>query len=104
MPALPRLRHTLLLLDATGAYHREITRQITDKGMHVTTPMMRLQAEKQTKILLVTLGKPRRYWKLPASRQTCGVQASSLGHGLSISALPQPIQFRLCYASERLTN
>ena len=49
--------HTLLLLDATGAYHREITRQITDKRLHVTTPMMRLQDEKQTKILLVTLAE-----------------------------------------------
>ena len=49
--------HTLLLLDATGAYHREITRQISDKGLHVTTPMMRLQDEKQTKILLVTLAE-----------------------------------------------
>ena len=49
--------HTLLLLDATGAYHREITRQITDKGLHVTTPMMRLQDEKQTKILLATLAE-----------------------------------------------
>ena len=49
--------HTLLLLDATGAYHREITRQVTDKKLHVTTPMMRLQDEKQTKILLVTLAE-----------------------------------------------
>lgn len=49
--------HTLLLLDATGAYHREITRQITDKRLHVITPMMRLQDEKQTKILLVTLAE-----------------------------------------------
>ena len=49
--------HTLLLLDATGAYHREITRQLTDKSMHVITPMMRLQDEKQTKILLVTLAE-----------------------------------------------
>ena len=49
--------HTLLLLDATGAYHREITRQITDKSLHVTTPMMRLQDEKRTKILLVTLAE-----------------------------------------------
>ena len=49
--------HTLLLLDATGAYHREITRQITDKSLHVTTPMMRLQDEKQTKMLLVTLAE-----------------------------------------------
>jgi arsenite-transporting ATPase len=49
--------HTLLLLDATGAYHREITRQLADKKMHVSTPMMRLQDEKQTKILLVTLAE-----------------------------------------------
>ena len=49
--------HSLLLLDATGAYHRDITRQFADKQMHVTTPMMRLQDEKQTKILLVTLAE-----------------------------------------------
>lgn len=49
--------HTLLLLDATGAYHREITRQLAAKSMHVTTPMMRLQDEKQTKILLATLAE-----------------------------------------------
>jgi arsenite-transporting ATPase len=49
--------HTLLLLDATGADHREITRQLTDKKLHVITPMMRLQDEKQTKILLVTLAE-----------------------------------------------
>ncbi|MGT5402403.1 ArsA-related P-loop ATPase, partial [Escherichia coli] len=34
--------HTLLLLDATGAYHREIARKMGDKG-HFTTPMMQLQ-------------------------------------------------------------
>ena len=49
--------HTLLLLDATGAYHREVTRQVSDKGIHLTTPMMRLQDEKQTKVLLVTLAE-----------------------------------------------
>lgn len=49
--------HTLLLLDATGAYHREITRQVTDKRLRVVTPMMRLQDEKQTKVLLVTLAE-----------------------------------------------
>ncbi|MGA7412453.1 MAG: arsenical pump-driving ATPase [Bryobacteraceae bacterium] len=49
--------HTLLLLDATGAYHREITRQVADKTSHVVTPMARLRDEKQTKILLVTLAE-----------------------------------------------
>jgi arsenite-transporting ATPase len=49
--------HTLLLLDATGAYHREITRQMGDKGMHFRTPMMQLQDPKQTKVLIVTLAE-----------------------------------------------
>jgi len=49
--------HTLLLLDATGAYHREITRQMGKTGMHYTTPMMQLQDPEQTKVLLVTLAE-----------------------------------------------
>ncbi|MBR7780326.1 arsenical pump-driving ATPase [Undibacterium rugosum] len=49
--------HTLLLLDATGAYHREIARQMEDKGVHFLTPMMQLQNPKQTKVLLVTLAE-----------------------------------------------
>jgi arsenite-transporting ATPase len=49
--------HTLLLLDATGAYHREVSRQMVDAGMHFTTPMMQLQDPKQTKVLLVTLAE-----------------------------------------------
>lgn len=46
--------HTLLLLDATGAYHREIAKKMGDKG-HYTTPMMQLQDPERTKVLLVTL-------------------------------------------------
>ena len=49
--------HTLLLLDATGAYHREIARQMGGKGMNFTTPMMQLQNPKQTKVLIVTLAE-----------------------------------------------
>lgn len=49
--------HTLLLLDATGAYHREVTRQMGSTGLHYTTPMMQLQDPKQTKVLLVTLAE-----------------------------------------------
>ena len=49
--------HTLLLLDATGAYHREVARQ-TQKGAEPpTTPMMRLQDSRQTKVLIVTLAE-----------------------------------------------
>jgi len=48
--------HTLLLLDATGAYHRDIARQMGE-GAHFTTPMMQLQDPKQTKVLIVTLAE-----------------------------------------------
>jgi arsenite-transporting ATPase len=46
--------HTLLLLDATGAYHREVTRQSAGEGRYVT-PMMQLQDPKRTKVVIVTL-------------------------------------------------
>ena len=49
--------HTLLLLDATGAYHREIQRQMSASGMRFTTPMMQLQDPQQTRVLLVTLAE-----------------------------------------------
>jgi arsenite/tail-anchored protein-transporting ATPase len=44
--------HSLLLMDATGAYHRQITKELQGK---VTTPLMRLQDGKYTKIILVAL-------------------------------------------------
>jgi arsenite-transporting ATPase len=50
--------HTLLLLDATGAYHREVTRQMGAGTNQVTTPMMQLQDPRQTKVLIVTLAEP----------------------------------------------
>lgn len=48
--------HTLLLLDATGSYHRDIARQMGDSG-HYTTPLMRLQDPQLTKVILVTLAE-----------------------------------------------
>ncbi|MBG0800698.1 arsenical pump-driving ATPase [Methylocystis sp. H4A] len=49
--------HTLLLLDATGAYHREVARMLDAKGAHYMTPMMQLQDARRTKVLLVTLAE-----------------------------------------------
>ena len=49
--------HTLLLLDATGAYHRDVVRQMAGEGLHVTTPMMQLQDPAKTKVLIVTLAE-----------------------------------------------
>ena len=51
--------HSLLLMDATGAYHRQMTRQSTshDLAGRITTPLMRLQDPDYTHILLVTLAE-----------------------------------------------
>ncbi len=46
--------HTLLLIDATGAYHRDVVRHM-NPDLHVITPMMRLQDPAQTKMVIVTL-------------------------------------------------
>ncbi len=46
--------HTLLLMDATGSYHRDIVRNLGDTT-HVTTPLMRLQDPALTKVVIVTL-------------------------------------------------
>jgi arsenite-transporting ATPase len=48
--------HTLLLLDATGAYHREVARNLTHKTSFVT-PMMRLQDVHYTRMIIVSLAE-----------------------------------------------
>ena len=48
--------HSLLLMDATGAYHRQMVREFEGKGSgRIVTPLMRLQDADYTKIILVTL-------------------------------------------------
>lgn len=47
--------HTLLLLDTTGSYHREVLRTSSVDERRITTPLMRLQDADYTKMLLVTL-------------------------------------------------
>ena len=48
--------HSLLLMDATGAYHRQMLREYGDANPgHLVTPLMRLQDPDHTKIVLVTL-------------------------------------------------
>ncbi|MDR3508097.1 MAG: arsenical pump-driving ATPase [Caulobacteraceae bacterium] len=51
--------HTLLLMDATGAYHRQTMREFdaTSHG-HIVTPLMRLQDASYTRIILVTVPEP----------------------------------------------
>ena len=47
--------HTLLLLDATGSYHREMARQT--RAMVTATPMTRLQDPAWTRVIVVTLAE-----------------------------------------------
>lgn len=47
--------HTLLLLDATGAYHRQMTQDMGTVQGRIVTPLMRLQDPDYTKIILVAL-------------------------------------------------
>ena len=48
--------HTLLLMDATGAYHRQMVRDgRCRRGGRIVTPLMRLQDPAYTRILVVTL-------------------------------------------------
>ncbi len=51
--------HTLLLLDTTGAYHRQIVSSYrSEHPGRIETPMMRLANPEHTKVLLVTLAEP----------------------------------------------
>ncbi|MCA3262568.1 MAG: arsenical pump-driving ATPase [Telmatospirillum sp.] len=48
--------HSMLLMDATGAYHRQMMREFDGHGAaRIVTPLMRLQDAAYTKIILVAL-------------------------------------------------
>ena len=55
--------HSLLLMDATGAYHRQMVQHYEgktetnpeSKGLHIITPLMRLQDTTMTRVIIVTL-------------------------------------------------
>lgn len=47
--------HTLLLLDATGAYHRQLTRTLPPEHLKLITPLMRMRDPAYTRVLLVAL-------------------------------------------------
>ncbi|MFQ1966755.1 arsenical pump-driving ATPase [Aeromonas veronii] len=88
--------HTLLLLDATGAYHREIARLMGSKGLHFTTPMMQLQDPKQTKVLIVTLPEPtpvQEAANLQADLRRAGIEPWGwlINHSLQQAAVSSPL-------------
>lgn len=50
--------HSLLLMDATGAYHRQMMGEFEGQpALHAVTPLMRLQDPLYTQIVLVTLAE-----------------------------------------------
>ena len=53
----PALRRSLLLMDATGAYHRQMMQQYEGRAnaAHIITPLMRLQDASMTRVIIVTL-------------------------------------------------
>lgn len=88
--------HTLLLLDATGAYHREISRQMSGKDLQFTTPMMQLQDSKQTKVLLVTLAETTPVLEaanLQADLRRAGIEpwAWVINNSVAASAVSSPL-------------
>lgn len=50
--------HTLLLLDATEAYHREVARKASDMPAEVRQLLPRLRDAQYTRVLIVTLPEP----------------------------------------------
>ncbi len=47
--------HTLLLLDLTGAYHRQALNNLGPSAAHAVTPLMQLQDPDRCRLLIVTL-------------------------------------------------
>ncbi len=87
--------HTLLLLDATGSYHREVTRH-TQENVHVVTPMMRLQDPAQTKVIVVTLAETTPVLEaanLQADLRRAGIEpwAWVINNSLTVSTTSSPL-------------
>jgi arsenite-transporting ATPase len=68
--------HTLLLLDATGAYHREVLRTSRLDPERAATPMMRLRDPEHTRVLVVTL--PETTPVLEAERLQAGLRRAGI--------------------------
>ena len=49
--------HTLLLLDVTGSFHRQVMQDRTRQAGHLVTPLMWLQDPAYTRLLIVTMAE-----------------------------------------------
>ncbi len=79
--------HTLLLLDATEAYHREVARKASDMPEEVLNLLPRLRDASFTRVLSSRCPKPRRSTKPPRCKTTCAGRRSSRSPGSSTRAL-----------------
>ncbi|AGH81481.1 arsenical pump-driving ATPase(arsenite-translocating ATPase) [Psychromonas sp. CNPT3] len=91
--------HTLLLLDATGAYHKEVARKMETKQISFSTPMMRLQDSTLTKVIIVTLAEPtpiQEALSLQADLQRAGIEpwAWVVNNTLSLHTLKAPLMLQ----------
>ena len=80
--------HTILLLDAAEAYHRDVTRTMSDAPDEVRQLLPRLRDAEFTRVLLVTCQKRHPSTKRRGCRKTSNGLASSLTPGSSIRASP----------------
>jgi len=98
--------HTLLLLDATGAYHRDVVRHLAP-GLRVVTPMMKLQDPKQTKMLIVTLPETTPVLEaesLQADLRRAGIEPWAWVINSSLSAADPHDPLLLARAAEEQTH
>ena len=91
--------HTLLLLDRTGAYHRDVMRDAASIPGRVTTPLMRIQDSSYTRVLLVTLAEATPVHEaadLQADLQRAGIQPYGwvINASLSRSGTHDPVLAR----------
>ncbi|WP_174185461.1 arsenical pump-driving ATPase [Nocardia barduliensis] len=96
--------HTLLLLDATGSYHREIARTMGDRA-RFTTPLMRLRDRAATRIIVVTLAETTPVLEavaLQADLERAGIHPWAWVVNNSLAAAAPVATLLRCRAAEEL--
>ena len=88
--------HTLLLLDATGSYHRDVMRTAAKGPGRVVTPLMRLQDPAYTRVLIVALPETtpvQEAERLQADLRRAGIEpwAWVLNRSLAAAAPTDPV-------------
>jgi arsenite-transporting ATPase len=98
--------HTLLLLDRTGAYHRDVMRGSASVQGKITTTLMRIQDGTYTRVLLVTLAEAtpvQEAAELQADLQRAGIEPYGwiINASLSHSGTRDPVLARRAMLEHR---